>query len=189
MAISEQSAAPSPWGTTRLSRLAALMCFVVAFGGALSEILLAWVWLSPEWITKFVAPHIGLDPSSVSLSWQTQLLGFAVSMMPLSFLLYALHQAYGLFDMYRRGELFADSAPQRLRRIGLSMIALALLRPVTAAILSVVLTYANPPGAKMLVIGLSLDDYMLAALGGLIVAIGHVMAEAKKLADDARQII
>lgn len=189
MAVSEQYAAHSPWGATRLTRLAAIMCFVVAFGGALSEILLAWVWLSPEWITKFVAPHVGLDPASVSLSWQTQLLGFSVSMIPLGVLLFALHQAYGLFDRYRLGDLFPESAPQRLRRIGLSMLALALLRPITAAILSVVLTYANAPGAKMLVIGLSLDDYMIAALGGLILAIGHVMVEAKKLADDVRQIV
>lgn len=189
MAISEQHVAPSPWGTTRLSRLAALMCFVVAFGGALSEILLAWVWLSPEWITKYVAPHIGLNSAAVSLSWQIQALGFAVSMIPLGVLLYALHQAYGLFDAYRRGELFPESAPQRLRLIGLSMVALALLRPITSAILSVVLTYANPPGTRMLVISLSLDDYMIAAMGGLILAIGHVMVEARKLADDARHII
>lgn len=178
-----------PWGETHLSRLAALMCFAVAFGGALSEVLLAWVWLSPAWITKYVAPHIGLDPSSVSLSWQVQALGFAVSMIPLSVLLYALHQAYGLFDAYRQGELFPQSAPLRLRRIGQSMLALAVLRPVTAAMLSVVLTYANPPGAKMLVIGLSLDDYMIAALGGLLLAIGHVMVEARKLADENSQIV
>lgn len=181
--------APSVAASTRLPRLAAFMCFAVAAGGALSEILLAWVWLSPSWITKYVAPHVGVDPASVSLSGQIQLAGFAVSMMPLVVLLYALHQAYGLFDSYRRGELFPDDAPQRLRRIGLSMLALALLRPLTSAALSVVLTYGNPPGSKMLVLGLSLDDYMIAALGGLILAIGHVMVEAKRLADDARQII
>lgn len=189
MSLSNMSTGAPAWGTTRLSRLAAIMCVAVAFGGAFAEIALAWVWLSPAYIKQFVAPHVGLEAASVSLIWHTQLAGFAVSMIPLGVLLFALHQAYGLFDAYRCGELFPDSAPQRLRRIGLSMLALAVLRPVTAALLSAVLTYANPPGAKMLVIGLSLDDYMIGALGGLILAIGHVMVEAKKLADDAREII
>ena len=41
----------------------------------------------------------------------------------------------------------------------------------------------------MLVIGLGLDDYMIAVFGGLILAIGHVMVEARRLADDNRQIV
>ena len=184
-----QARRPAPWGETRLSRLAAVMCCVVAIGGALSEIALAWVWLSPSWITKYVAPHAGVDPALVHVDWTVQAAGFAVSMVPLGVLLYALHQAYGLFDSYRRGELFPDSAPRRLRRIGLAMLALAVLRPISAAALSAVLTFANPPGQKLLVIGFSVEDYMIAVFGGLLMAIGHVMTEARRLADDNSQIV
>lgn len=183
------SGLPAPWGETRLSRLAALMCFVVAIGGALSEIALAWVWLSPSWITKYVAPHAGVDPTLVELNGAVQAAGFAVSMLPLGVLLYALHQAYGLFDSYRRGQLFPDSAPRRLRRIGVAMLVLAVLRPLTAAALSAILTFANPPGQRLVVIGFSVEDYMIAVFGGLLLAIGHVMAEAKRLADDNSQIV
>jgi hypothetical protein len=35
----------------------------------------------------------------------------------------------------------------------------------------------------------SIDDYIIAAIGGLLLAIGHVMVEAKHLADDNRQIV
>lgn len=180
---------PAPWGETRLSRLAAVMCFVVAIGGALSELALAWVWLSPSWITKYVAPHAGVDPALVQVDWSVQAAGFAVSMLPLGVLLYALHQAYGLFDGYRRGELFPDSAPRRLRRIGVAMIVLAVLRPLTVAALGAVLTSGNPPGQRLFVLGFSVEDYMIAVFGGLLLAIGHVMTEAKRLADDNSQIV
>ncbi len=69
------------------------------------------------------------------------------------------------------------------------MIVLAALRPITGAALSVVLTFANPPGQKMLVLGISLDDYMIALFGGLILAIGHVMVEATRISDEHRQIV
>lgn len=177
------------WGTSRLARLAACMCFFVAIGGALAELTLAWVWLSPDLVQSLIVPRIGLGTAAATLDGGTRLLGFAMSMVPLGVLFYALHQAYGLFDAYRQENIFNAQAPLRLRRIGLAMIVLAALRPITGAALSVVLTFANPPGQKMLVLGISLDDYMIALFGGLILAIGHVMVEATRISDEHRQIV
>jgi Protein of unknown function (DUF2975) len=116
-------------------------------------------------------------------------MGFAVCMLPMAVLGWLLYQAYELFDGYRVGRIFTDAAPIQLRRIGLSMMALALLRPITATLLGVVLTLSNPSGQRILAIGIGIDDYMIAAFGGLVLAIGHVMVEAKRLADDNRQIV
>lgn len=172
-----------------LGRFAAVMCFVVAIGGALAELALAWVWLSPSLVETLVAPRIGLAAGVAALDGGTRLVGFAVSMLPLSVLLYALHQAYKLFDAYRLGNVFTLDAPVRLRRIGQSMLALAVLRPLTATLLGLVLTASAPPGQRILAIGISIDDYMIAVFGGLILAIGHVMVEAARLAEDNRQIV
>jgi Protein of unknown function (DUF2975) len=183
---SEADAAGSPHA---LRRIGAIMCFVVAIGGALAELALAWVWLSPGYIETLVAPHIGLAGVPVAVDGGTRLLGFLVSMIPLSVLFYALHQAYALFDGYRLGQLFTSDGPVRLRRIGLCMLALAVLRPVTGTVLGLILTAANPDGQQVLALGISIEDYMIATFGGLILAIGHAMAEAARLADDHRQII
>lgn len=172
-----------------LRRLGATMCFVVAIGGALAELALAWVWLSPSIIAEYIAPHIGLATDSINTDGATRILGFLASMIPLSVLFYALHQAYALFDNYRLGQVFPEDAPRRLRRIGMCMLALAVLRPVTGAMLSMILTAGNPPGQYMLVIGLSIEDYMIALFGGLILAIAHVMTEAARLAADNRLIV
>ena len=110
-------------------------------------------------------------------------------MIPMSVLLYLLGQAYRLFDAYRLGLVFTDTAPVRLRRIGVCMIGIALLRPVTATSLGILLTLDNPTGQRIVAIGLNIDDYMIGACGGLILAIGHVLVEAKHIADENGQII
>lgn len=173
----------------KLGRLSAVMCVVVALGGALAEIALLWIWLGADLVRDIVVPRIGLASAPVDLGGGARLAGFAISMVPMAVLFYLLHQAYQLFDSYRVGNVFSALAPIRLRRMGLSMITLAILRPMTGTALALALTAANPPGQRYLALAISLDDYMIAALGGLILAIGHVMVEASRLAEENRQFI
>jgi hypothetical protein len=173
----------------KLGRLSAIMCGVVAVGGALAELALIWVWLSPALVQTLVVPRLGIGPYAVALDGWSRATGFVISMFPMAVLGYLLHQAFVLFDGYRIGNVFTDVAPVRLRRIGVCMLALAALRPVATALLGVVLTMSNPPGQRILSIGVSIDDYMIAAFGGLVLAIGHVMVQANQLADDHRQIV
>lgn len=189
MSISSTSAARSQPKSTDLQWLAATMCFVTAIGGALAELVLAWVWFWPSTVATLVVPHLGLPIAFVSLDGTTRLMGFLASMVPLGVLLYALHQAYQLFDRYRLGEVFSPDAPIRLRRIGLCMIALGVLRPLTSTVLGLILTAHAPEGQRILAIGISLDDYMIAAFGGLVLAIGHVMVAAAGMADEHSKII
>ena len=85
--------------------------------------------------------------------------------------------------------MFTTDAPVRMRRIGLCILVLALLRPLTSTMLGLILTSANPPGQRILALSIGIDDYMIAALGGLVLAIGHVMTEATRIADENRQIV
>jgi Protein of unknown function (DUF2975) len=173
----------------RLGRLSALMCAVVVVGGFLAELALIWIWLSPTAVETLLVPQLGLGAMPVTLDGWTRVLGFAVCMLPMTVIVWLLYHSYALFDGYRMGRVFTAEAPIRLRRIGLSLLALALVRPVTTTLLSVVLTLSNPPGQRLLAIGIDIDDYMIAAIGGLLLAIGHVMVEANRLADDNRQIV
>jgi hypothetical protein len=189
MTTHSMTANPKLSNKTDLQHLAAVMCFAIAIGGALAELALAWIWLYPDYVAIYVVPHLGLMGVPVSLDFGARLAGFFVCMIPLSVLFYASHQAYELFEAFRLGDVFTASAPVRLRRIGLSMIALAVLQPVTSALLGVVLTASNPDGQRILSLGISINDYIIALFGGLILAIAHVMVEAAHMADDHRQII
>jgi Protein of unknown function (DUF2975) len=173
----------------QLGRLSTFMCVVVVVGGFLAELAFIWIWFSPTAVETMVVPGLGLAGAPVALDVWTRAAAFAVCILPMSVLGWMLYQAYELFDSYRLGRVFTDEAPIRLRRIGLSLMALALVRPITATLLGVVLTLSNSPGQRILSIGIGIDDYMIAAIGGLMLAIGHVMVEAKRLADDNRQIV
>jgi Protein of unknown function (DUF2975) len=173
----------------RLGRLSTFMCAVVVVGGFLAELAFIWIWFSPTAVETMVVPGLGLAGVPVALDGWTRATAFAVCILPMSVLGWMLYQAYVLFDGYRLRRIFTDEAPLLLRRIGLSLLAFALLRPVTATLLGVVLTWSNPPGQHILAIGISIDDYMIAAIGGLLLAIGHVMVEANRLADENRQIV
>jgi Protein of unknown function (DUF2975) len=173
----------------RLGRLSRFMCAVVVVGGFLAELGLIWIWFSPGAVETLVVPRLGLEGIPVTLDVWTRTMGFAVCILPMAVLVWLLYHAYALFDGYRLGHVFTDEAPVQLRRISLSLLALAFLRPVTATLLGVVLTLSTPPGQRFFAIGVSIDDYIIAAIGGLLLAIGHVMVEAKRLADDNRQIV
>lgn len=173
----------------RLGRLSAFMCVAVAIIGAAAELALVWVWLSPDTVASLVVPRLGLGHASVLIDGWTRFACFAVSMVPMSVLLFMLRQTFELFDAYRRGEVFTDDAPRRLRHIGMSLMALAVLQPLSAALIGTIMTAANPPGQRILAIGIGLGDVLIGVAGGLVLAIGHVMVEAKRLADDNRQIV
>jgi Protein of unknown function (DUF2975) len=172
-----------------LGRLSTLMCGVIVLGAVLSEIALCWIWLSPDLVKAWVAPRLLLADVPVDLSISARLWSFAICMVPMGVLLYMLRQAFLLFEAYRTGRIFAADAPVRLRRIGWCLAAIGLLRVAVVAAVGLVLTAANPPGQRILAIAVSLDDYMIAAFGGLILAIGQVMVEANRLADDYQQIV
>jgi len=148
-----------------------------------------WVWLSPREIATLLAPRLGLAGAPLTLDGWTRVFGFLTMTVPLLALLYALSEVFRLCKEFSQGEIITARAALRLRRIGVAMLVIALLRPVTDAILSILLTAGNAPGARYIILGVSTDDYMIAAFGGLILTIGHAMAEAALIADDNRQII
>jgi hypothetical protein len=182
---------PAPAGDPlpRLRRLSAVMCIAIPAVAALTMLALVLVWLSPHQVSTLLAPRLGLADAALALDARTRLLGFLVSMIPVSVLFAALYDAHRLFLAFRAGHAVSSDAAVRLRRIGMAMLAIAVLRPITGAILSALLTAANAPGQQHLVLGISSDDWMIATFGGLVLAIGHVMVEAARLADENRQFV
>lgn len=69
------------------------------------------------------------------------------------------------------------------------MLAISVLRPLTNTLLSIVLTLANAPEERHIVVAFSTDDYMIAILGGLVLVLGRVMSEAGLIAQENQQII
>jgi len=173
----------------RIRRLSLIMQVVVIVGSLLVELGLVWIWLSPEIIMSVVLEHLGLSGSDVVLDVRARVLGFLISTLPFSLLFYALYQAFCLFAGYRRGEFFTSRAARRLRHIALSVIGGIFLKPLVQAALSAALTYGAGHGNRLIVMGFSSQGYLMGALGGLLLAIAYVMAEAVRIAEENQKII
>jgi hypothetical protein len=67
---------------------------------------------------------------------------------------------------------------------GVAVLAQAPLGPLTATLLALTLSLANPPGQRLLLVSFSLNDYFALIIGGVLVAVATVMREAARLADE-----
>lgn len=76
-----------------------------------------------------------------------------------------------------------------LKRFAFGLIGTALLSPISGAVLSVLLTMHNPPGKKMLAIGISSNQITLAAVGGLLFVLANLLKRASLIADENAQIV
>ena len=65
-----------------------------------------------------------------------------------------------------------------------AMVVLAVVQPLSQALMSVAISWDNPPGQRVLNIAISSNDYAL-VLGALVfVAIARVMTEAARAAEE-----
>ncbi|RVA21617.1 DUF2975 domain-containing protein [Mesorhizobium sp. M7D.F.Ca.US.004.03.1.1] len=170
----------------RLFSLVLAGCFVVL--AMLLTVGLLFYWLSVS------AGSIAAD-AQIPQEWLSELglgrrlIGFAISFVPLACLVFALMAARRCFGAFASGNFFGQGAISNLRYFGLGLLASALLKPVSAAASSVLLSWNAPAGQHRLTLGVD-SDTMLALLAACIVAvITWVMAEASALAEENAQFI
>jgi hypothetical protein len=132
-------------------------------------------WLNPDdLMARFPGVAQTVSPPTALI---VTLIG-AISLPPL---LMALAQARALFARYRAGEILSDACAGHIHRIGQMLVVLAFLGIVVPTLQVLALSWTNPPGQKMLQIGLSSDSLGFLVAGGLLTVIGWVMREAARI--------
>lgn len=153
----------------------------------LLAIPLAWLW-SPETLASLGQStaagtnllHLAEGPVTAAMRWRMA----AVSLISVGLGLWLLWQLWRLFGEYRRGAVFSPRALASLRRFAWGMLALAVGQPLTQTLMSVAVSWDNPPGRRMVMLALSSNDYAL-VLGALVfLAIARVMTEAARVSEE-----
>jgi hypothetical protein len=158
--------------STGLHRIVTVLLVVLP---VLLVILLLRGWLNPD---DLLARFPGITQT---VSPATALIVTLIGAFNLPPLLVALGQSRHLFARYRRGEILSDACAGHIHRIGQMLVALALLGIVVPTLQVLALSWTNPPGQKMLQIGLSSDSLGFLLAGGLLTVVGWVLREAARV--------
>jgi hypothetical protein len=170
-------------GICRWSSLGARALAVVLFAGAVG------FWFVPglgDEALKQAAPfHDG--PSTLTTG--VRAICAVITALYMGLICAALWVAGRLFDRIGRGEVFAAQTGIDLRLIGLCIAAFAAGTTLYRTLIVLAATAGNPSGQRMLMVSFESQQAVLFVFGLLILVLGHVMAEAARLADDNRQIV
>jgi hypothetical protein len=132
-----------------------------------------------------MVPDLGdIAFSKSQLSPLARWCGLLVMAIPVVTALLALRYLRRLFCLYEKMEIFSRRCVKCIRRFGWTLLIGQLLYPLYCALMSLVLTSANPPGERAVVISVGLTQLGLMAAAGMILLISWVMEEGKKLQDE-----
>lgn len=144
-------------------------------------------WFEPA---TFAHALSAMPKPSVTTLTPTIRLFAVLALLPLvAMALFGLQQLWKLFGGYAHGEVFTEIAAMRLRRLGIVMMLVCLVKPLTGAVMSIILSWHNPPGQRTLTLGLSSDDYVSLLSGAVLLAIALVMREAARLAQENAEFV
>ncbi len=150
---------------------------------------LALIWANLETLGPAMVGQAVPDLRFGNHGAGTLILGFAISMIPVLVLIYGLIQLRQLFGLYGQGRIFSSLHAVYLRRFALASILSVFAQIVSSSLISVVLTFHNPPGARHLTVSVTSDHLGTVFLGSVLLVIAWIMVEGSKIAEDNAQIV
>ncbi len=173
----------------RFIRLSLLLKHVITLSLILLPTLFAALWWQFDWLAANAPELNRLAVDAQSVGPGRRVLGFLISMLPVSLLLYGLWRLREAFERFSQGEFFTYETITCIRSFALMVMLQSLMRPVATTLLSVLLTMSNPPGQRTLAISIGSGELEMLFVGAVFFAVAHLMVEGRRLADDNAQII
>jgi hypothetical protein len=114
----------------------------------------------------------------------TRFLAFLADLIPLAIMIAGLQRLRDLFRLYEKGLIFTEENVNCFRSLGRILIIWVACDVVRRTLLGLVLTMFNPPGRRILTIGLDSADFTGVFVGIVVLIISWVMDEARKIQED-----
>jgi hypothetical protein len=173
-----------PDASDRLRRLCRMMKTITTIGIALIAIAMIAVFFIPDWTRNFLLARLGQVGADLPLTPGRIAAAAIITSIPVGVILCGLWQARLLFAGFADGQLFTLGNARRLRNFATSVLAQAVLGPLSSMALLLAFTLSNPPGQPRLGIALSTNDYIALIVGGVLLAVAWVMVEATRIAEE-----
>lgn len=162
----------------------------------LTPILVCYFWLTIETPydflrntgivqTSFDLNHLTLVPLTLS----TRLLAMLTSMIYCSIIMYALKILIQLFRNYENKQIFSLENATCYQKLGYSVFYWVGGSFIYQAIMTLVLSFNNPPNQRIIAISFEGIDFLTLLMGIIIVIISWIMKEGYLLADEQNYTI
>ena len=162
----------------------------------LTPIMVCYFWLTVETPYDIISAtgifYLTYDIgyfTMLPLTMTTRIVAAFTSLLMSSILMYALMVLIRLFRNYERGEIFSLENAMSYQKLGYSLFYWVLGSVIYGSLMSVILSFNNPPGDRIFEISFVGMDFLTLILGIIILIISWVMKEGYILADEHSQTI
>ncbi|MEZ8099030.1 DUF2975 domain-containing protein [Vibrio bivalvicida] len=157
----------------------------------LVPIAVCYYWLTVE-TTYDIVSSLGIiqlsyeldDYTLLPLTTSTRLLATVASLMLGGIIMYALKVLIQLFRNYERNEIFTLDNARHYQKLGYIVFYWVAGSVIYDSLMSVILSFNNPPGERILTISFVGMDFLSLVLGLIILIISWVMKEGYTLAEE-----
>lgn len=116
-------------------------------------------------------------------------IALAVGLIPWAAVGAAGWHLQSLFQLFREDQALSFSAANRIRKVGFWLVVVAVSKPIVGALQVLILTISNPPGERSIAVSLSFAEFGFLIAGGLMVVIGHALADAARAVEETRGFV
>lgn len=147
-------------------------------------VLVAGYWLAFDELPGDMVAGVLPPGMERPLGGSARLLAGAASLVPASVLLYGFTVLRRLFGLYRQGQVFSPAVVDCYRRLGRTLLAWGAALFLHTPLLTLAMSSSNPPGRRMISLGIGTGELTAAFLGGLALLVSWVMDEGRKLEEE-----
>jgi hypothetical protein len=146
--------------------------------------IIYWAFINyfPETLVTVNVDSTQLIPNPLSI--QLQLIGFVISLFPLSALIYGLLNIRKLFSFYQEGVIFSFEHVNIFKKISKALIWWVFFSILYQSAKSILFSIGNPPGQRTVSVTFSSPEITILVIAGIVFVIAWVMDEGRILAEE-----
>lgn len=175
-------------GSPRIRRIAGTMSIATVVLAVL--LFSAGVYVALDMTALYEAIRsLGLADPVGGLAPGLRIVAASLGLPALGLILWSLWNAFWLFRAYGAGEIVSLEIGRRIRRIGITLVAFPLVTTVTNLLTSIVVSWDEPEGQRIMSLSISSEAVIMAITGAILIMVGWSMVEAARIADENRQFV
>lgn len=162
----------------KTSRVLRILCQIIFYAIPIFTAIY-WIYFK-NFPNAGITPDLAVVDTPIVTNIPTRYMAFMVSLFPAGVLMYGLHHTIYLFKNFEKGEFISKVNAARLRRIGYTLFSLMFVGIFYDLILSLVMTFHNPPGHHEIAMTLGMNDLVTFVTSGVILLLAAIMLEFSK---------